>query len=250
MKLHTLYEVDNSFQNVEHNSEADYVKALNNKITSLSKEKEHISDQILKMGVIHGTPATHPEYAAKMNKLTKKRDTILTKIAQAKKDKLMLKNADVFKILDTHKAEADRNRFSPSIPNPTKLAMSQGGKALVENPTHSGNATQVFWGRPWDFPWWTDKRLQEYKNYSKLLERNNKSGFTRMYAAIYHGQYLNFVMIGDDGNFVWRVYDVGGGSGQNWIFANGNKTQASIFTNIKTPKEQDKIYNNLYNGNP
>lgn len=239
MKLQTLYESTDMFQNIEHTSQDDRMKVTNIKIASLKKEVYQIEQ------LLHQLPIT-PDIESKRTALKQKLKTAEDRLSAAKNTKLTITDPDSFTLLDQHKAEAAKNGFSATIPNPTKLAMFHGGKAGTDNPALYSAAHKRFAGRPWDFSWWTSKRLQEYKAFSDLLKRNGKNGFTKMYAGMYHGQYLNFVMIGDDGNFVWRVYDQGGGSGQNWLYINGKKTNASSF-DYRDTKTQDIAYHKLYN---
>lgn len=43
---------------------------------------------------------------------------------------------------------------------------------------------------------------------------------------------INFVTATQGNLFVWRKYDAGGGSGQNWVFLNGRKMNTSAFMNM------------------
>lgn len=87
------------------------------------------------------------------------------------------------------------------------------------------------------------KMSSTFKKYylllSDALERNHLPGFTVMYYGAYGAQAItNFITYAVEGRLVWRKYDVGGGSGQNWLYVDGRQMVNPFTTNDKAKQDE------------
>lgn len=117
---------------------------------------------------------------------------------------------------------------------PTKIST---GKSAFVNPYHAGNNSQ-YAGHP-DGYTLSSSQLAIYDELKQIFDRNGVAGFRVCYAARV-GKFINFAFIGVNDKFIWRKYDVGGGSGQNWIYIDGNKMKTTDFLSLP-PAKQDAL---------
>lgn len=124
----------------------------------------------------------------------------------------------------------------PAAKVPAKVSTGAG---MATNPYHGAGNTDQYAGSPLHYSW-TAQMKPNFVEIQNALERNGIAPLDRIYAARYQGGPTNFICIGAGGRLVWRKYDVGGGSGQNWIFVDGVKMNASALTG-NPPAVQDQI---------
>lgn len=123
---------------------------------------------------------------------------------------------------------------------PPKIFTSSAHTNKFENP-YFFSTDRNYAGHPDLYPGWKTNHKQQAKLYELIktaLVRNGLSPMTDMYSGLHSGTYFNFGITGADGDFVWRKYDAGGGSGQNWVYIDGTKMKTSDFT--ATPTASDK----------
>lgn len=109
----------------------------------------------------------------------------------------------------------------------------------INNPYHGNGYTDVYAGSAEHYHWSAVMEAM-YLEFDAILTRNGIDSFDRVYAGRHAGKDINFIAIAAGGDFVWRKYDVGGGSGQNHVWIAGNKISASSLTGIP-PGKQDKL---------
>jgi septum formation inhibitor MinC len=125
-------------------------------------------------------------------------------------------------------------------PAPSQIPASQvpkmvpSGRSSVQNPYYLGALSDSYAGTPEQAPL-TPSQLIHLGRIQDALKRNGIKPLTIMYYGKPRG-FVNFVAINDPTNptVVWRKYDVGGGSGQNWITLNGNRMNTTSFTDPGT----------------
>lgn len=111
------------------------------------------------------------------------------------------------------------------------------GKSSFTNPYHAGNNSK-YAGHPDGYAL-SSPMLAIYEDLKRVFNRNGVPGFSVCYAARID-KHINFAFVGVGGKFIWRKYDVGGGSGQNWIYLDGNKMKTSDFMSLP-PAKQDAL---------
>lgn len=111
---------------------------------------------------------------------------------------------------------------------PKKLQTSPGS-AYIDNPyfksgEFAGPAARYWFSTP-------------MRNiYVLLVDTLKRNGLT--FGPLYVGRHggtggpINFVMATPGDKFVWRKYDAGGASGQNWVYLNGLKMKTSSFVGM------------------
>jgi hypothetical protein len=123
-----------------------------------------------------------------------------------------------------------KGKISKQIPESKVPEKISSGKGKFGNP-YFVSPDKRYAGDPAFFPF-SSPMLIMYYELDEILTTNGFEGLTTMYASsIVHGNknLNNFVVIGAKGKFMWRKYDMGGGSGQNWVYVNGDKMHTSIF---------------------
>jgi hypothetical protein len=145
---------------------------------------------------------------------------------------------------DLNNAEFERLKKAgtPStIALPTQL--SNGGSGKFANP-YFLDPKEHYAGTPALYPNWS-KYSTSRKNFVKLSTMLTTFGvedFTKMYSGLHSSSYFNFALIGGKGKFVWRKYDAGGGSGQNWCYINGTKhITTDIIAMYEDPTQHAKL---------
>ena len=110
-------------------------------------------------------------------------------------------------------------------------------RSAVANPYWTNSAPGgAYAGHPTGYKWSTP--IQKlYANIITALKRNGLD-LPIAYVGRPNGVSINFIMLSGNKKFVWRKYDMGGGSGQNWVFLNGEKFHTSTFVAM-TPAKQD-----------
>lgn len=134
---------------------------------------------------------------------------------------------------ETRRANVSTQTINPANV-PTKISI---GKSSFTNPYHAGNNSK-YAGHPDGYPL-SSPMLAIYEDLKRVFDRNGVPGFSVCYAARID-KHINFAFIGVNNKFVWRKYDVGGGSGQNWIYLAGNKMKTSDFMSLP-PAKQDAL---------
>jgi hypothetical protein len=121
------------------------------------------------------------------------------------------------------------------IPESKVPATIHTGKSKFGNPYFQGSADR-YAGDPAFYPW-TRQMLQVYHKLEEILTSHGFKGFTTIYAStvlLGSGNFVsnlyNFAVIGADGKFIWRKYDMGHGSSQNIVYVAGKKMQTSNIT--------------------
>jgi hypothetical protein len=123
--------------------------------------------------------------------------------------------------------------------------ISSGGKGKFQNPYFLSGVGR-YAGDPENFPW-TPHMQKMYITLRDILNKNNIPGFTIAYGStlvdpVRKGasllNYSNFAIVGAKEKLVWRKYDMGGGSGQNWVYINGEKMNTSRFILVSTLTDQ------------
>jgi hypothetical protein len=134
------------------------------------------------------------------------------------------------------------------IPETQVPAQISSGKGKFRNPYFLSNVGR-YAGVAENFPW-TPHMHKMYVTVKDILDKNGVPGFTVAYGSTFvdpvrQGASLiscsNFAVIGASGKFVWRKYDLGGGSGQNWVYVDGEKmntTRFILFSGQSDPKAQ------------
>jgi hypothetical protein len=113
------------------------------------------------------------------------------------------------------------------MPEKLELPTASGGTSKITNPADNLSKGKV--GSPFDMPLHpTQQRILMI--ITKTCLDNNIKPVNTMFFGVYGGSIQNFVAHNDDKSIVWRKYDAGGGSGQNWMFLNGNKIATTSFT--------------------
>lgn len=151
------------------------------------------------------------------------------------------KNVDVQKIATKAASVGVTNQSGSTIPVaniPKKLQMSPGSKG-IDNPYWLSGE---YAGHPSGFNFSTPMKTI----YVSLEATLNRHGLTL--DPLYVGRYpiaymagpakgpINFVTQTSNLKVTWRKYDVGGGSGQNWLFLNGTKMNTSNFMSLTEPQ--------------
>lgn len=122
-----------------------------------------------------------------------------------------------------------------------RISPAGGNKKHFENPLYMVGTINHWAGHPDSFTQWTPYMAKMYVQLKEILAANGVPTFQKMYYAEkpWHsgrrkGSGLNaiarnFVLIADDGRFVWRNYDSGSdyGAGQNSVYINGTKIATS-----------------------
>lgn len=135
-------------------------------------------------------------------------------------------------------AAARRTKASTQMVSPANVPTKiSTGKSSFTNPYHAGDNSQ-YAGHPDGYPL-SSPMLAIYDELKKIFDRNGVPGFSVCYASRIR-KFINFAFVGMNNKFIWRKYDVGGGSGQNWIYLDGNKMKTSDFMSLP-PTKQDAI---------
>ena len=130
----------------------------------------------------------------------------------------------------------DKSKTEQIPESQVPLQISSGAKGKFQNPYFLSDVGR-YAGDPENFPW-TPHMHKMYTALKDILDKNGIPGFTVAYGStivdsVRQGasliNYSNFAVIGANGKLIWRKYDKGGGSGQNWLYINGNKTNTSRF---------------------
>jgi hypothetical protein len=138
-------------------------------------------------------------------------------------------------------ATATNIKEIPSAQVPQTIAIPGGSKRGIDNPYWS-KPSRRYAGPPAGAPLHSTQLLLMHK-INTLLQKHGITPLTVAYVGFHqHGSsYLsNFVIMNPSGSVIWRKYDVGGGSGQNWVYLNGQKTQTSNLTE-RPPQDQDDL---------
>lgn len=125
---------------------------------------------------------------------------------------------------------------------PATLSSGVGGK--FQNPYFASDIDR-YAGAPEGFPW-TPHMHKVYNKLKDILKKNGIPGFTVAFGSVFIDpvnrgaglhNFPNFAVIAANGSFVWRRYDRGGGSGQNWVYVNGQKMNAQRFISFSTSSD-------------
>lgn len=108
-----------------------------------------------------------------------------------------------------------------------------------ENPLYMSGGINQWAGHPEQFTKWTKVFGQQYADLKSILQQYGVPTFDKMYyvdkpwrsgrkksiGGAPNTLARNFILIADDGRFVWRRYDSGSdyGAAQNWIYIDGEK---------------------------
>jgi len=130
---------------------------------------------------------------------------------------------------------------------PKKLSKQAGGVARVGNPYFTNGVTNEYAGHPAHYPLWSNQWKRRVLEINEALVDSGFGGFEMMYAGKHNGRNFNFFIIAAGGDFVWRKYDVGGQSGQNWIFLKGKQGKTTTFEGLTRKKQVDKLKKSLDN---
>jgi hypothetical protein len=264
MKLQQIIESESDFDNLTYKSIRTHSMHINDKILSFKKEYDFIHNKRgkiyfefidwLALNLINSTNLNYCEifntrtnlpevqkYNNYMISLTNLLTNINNKISKLKERKLRLLNPG------TEDTTIDPN---VGISNPLKLALYKNGAPHVKNPYFIKSATNRYAGDPAKFKWWSSStRQRQYEMCCDLLKRHHLPRLTRMYAAMYDNL-LEFIMIGNDGNFVWWVQDVGQAA-SNIVYINGHKIYMSqLYEHKKNILKLDVIFNQIMNEPP
>ena len=135
---------------------------------------------------------------------------------------------------------------------PDKLQKHSSKKPSLKNPAAYPGATEVYTGHPAHYPNWTANWKRRVLAIEDALIRNGKKGLQLMYASrIGAGQqkqrrgYINFYIIGADGDFVWRKYQTSGANGMNSLYMDhlrdGGKMQVTDFERMSKERQDQLI---------
>lgn len=139
------------------------------------------------------------------------------------------------------KSTASDSTTGTQIPEAQVPPQISTGKGKFRNPYFVSDVGR-YAGDPEGFPWTAQMQKMYTSLTAALVKRGftGENGFTVMYASTIvqqaHGTLVNcynFAVIGAGGRFVWRKYDKGGGSGQNWVYVDGKQMKTSTF--LATP---------------
>lgn len=131
------------------------------------------------------------------------------------------------------KADAGKVRDSTepvTIPEdqvPQKLSTT--GKNGFQNPYFLSKVGR-YAGDLDHYPWASAQMVSAYNQLKEILEQHGIAPFTVIYGGLMlnHGsKYANFAAVAGNGKLIWRKYDAGGGSGQNWIIIGGKNMKTS-----------------------
>jgi hypothetical protein len=128
----------------------------------------------------------------------------------------------------------------PQIPESNVPAQISSGKGKFRNPYFLSDVGR-YAGDPVHFPW-TVQMQRMYKTLEDILTKHGLLGFSVIYGStlVLQSSYTpialsnnqNFAATNANGKLVWRKYDMGGGSGQNWIYVDGQKMKTSTFIRL------------------
>jgi hypothetical protein len=138
------------------------------------------------------------------------------------------------------------------VPMPDKLSKHSSKKPSLNNPATYAHATEVYTGHPAHYPNWTADWKRRVLAVEDALIRNGKKGLQLMYASrIGRGQkkqprgYINFFIIGADGDFVWRKYQTSGANGGNWLYMDhlkdAGRMQVTDFERMSKERQDELI---------
>lgn len=253
MKLNQLIELE--FDNIEHVSKKEHQIVIRNSIDAYKKEVDYLDKTINNIfskihKIMHTKYPMHPysnineitdipeidELYIKTNKWQKRKDNIINKINVLKNEILKLKYAPEDTTIDS----------AIGIPNPERIAVCKGGPAYILNPyfyPSSSTETDRFAGDPNSSTWPSSIKAKQYQICVDLLKRHYLSRMTRKYS-----KGSEFIVIGNNGNFVWTVFNPGYRFAVNDIYINGHKVPAStIFRYTKDIPLMDKNFTDLMN---
>lgn len=201
----------------------DYVKLRNDVAESYWKAWQH-SDSLTKAG------APQQEIAAiniKLFLLTKLQDKCQSYIDRIKKGNANEKNSQVKIQFAAYLASAPTHTI-PTSSIPATISIP-GSKGYFNNPYFVSGVTNQYAGDPAHYPDWSTPMKAILLAFIETLHQLGKPPLTDMYAGRYGGANINFAVFNPTKTLIWRKYDVGGGSGQNWLYINGTKVNTSHF---------------------
>lgn len=170
------------------------------------------------------------------------RQTVLANIASLQKQIKKLEKQSAQEVMAKQAATGGTSTMGT-----TAIAAANIPKQILTNPTNPRSAVEnPYWtntakggayaGHPTGYSWSTP--IQKlYANIITALKRNGLD-LPVAYVGRPNGVNINFLMLSGHKKFVWRKYDMGGGSGQNWVFLNGEKWKTSDFVAL-APAKQD-----------
>jgi hypothetical protein len=138
-------------------------------------------------------------------------------------------------------ATATNVKEIPSAQVPKTIVIPGGSGRGIDNPYWTKPARR-YAGPPAGAPLHSTQLLLMHK-INTVLQRHGITPLNVAYVGFHqhNSSYLsNFIIMNPSGSVVWRKYDVGGGSGQNWVYLNGQKTQTSNLTEVP-PQDQDDL---------
>jgi hypothetical protein len=215
LKLLYLIETGDMFNNMILDDDTN-LTALKSKLKSFEHELKHLH--------------TLPNPAFQTNARIA---AIEQHINNVKQQILFANNKETAQLFKKH-ADANQDETAP-IPNGPMIKLGPHITPATSNFLHDKKYTDTFIGRPWDYKAWTPNQLSQYSALSKVLEDRGLPGFNKLYAGKLRGKYTNMIVANKGNTFVWRVYDSGPGSGQNWVYIDGevNKTSSVLGTPAK-----------------
>lgn len=112
---------------------------------------------------------------------------------------------------------------------PTEIHIPGEKKQKFTSPYYVSGVTHQYVGSPAHYTEWTTPMKTILMALVKTLKQLNKPPLLEMVAGRYNGGAINFAVYNPSKTLIWRKYDTGGGTGQNWMYINGNKIKTSDF---------------------
>jgi hypothetical protein len=226
LKLLYLLETGDLFNNIILDDETS-IAALKGKLKSFEHELKHLNQlpkKALSFASRNGLDPYHTNARIA---------AIEQHIKNVKQQILFANNKETTQLFKKH-ADDNRDETAP-IPNGPMIKLGPHITPATSNFIHDKKYSDTFTGRPWDYKEWTSNQLSQYSALSKVLEDRGLPGFNKLYAGKLRGKYTNMIVANKGNTFVWRVYDSGPGSGQNWVYIDGevNKTSSVLGTPAK-----------------
>jgi hypothetical protein len=259
MKLQHLFESE--FDNASHKSNSQHIHTINNKIHSLKKEfdllnkqrqalyidiKSYLVSKNLNVSTIVSNEYISGyddipevvEYNKQKKIILNKLKNINNKITELERDLIPLK----YKGVEDTKIDS-----IIGIPNPPNLSTYKGGPPILPNPYFYQKPTHKFAGKPYNFSsnWLNFTQEERYNICVELLNRHNLPNIDRIYASYnYNTKNIEFVMIGNNGNFVWSVYRPQTSTYESNVYINGFKIESRQFFLSNDINKIDLIFTN------
>ena len=128
-----------------------------------------------------------------------------------------------------------------TMPDPIPQRLKSPGGAMFANPAILDDP---YYGRPENYSDLTTTQKTLLQRINVALQRNRLAPITELWGGKYNGRNINFAAYGANRQVLWRKYDVGGGSGQNWFFVGDTKMKTSDFVR-HAPEQQDILLSRL-----